>query len=106
VIDAGGRIGRNFAPERQQENVSLFGAWPTMFEARAEGPGGVRLYSEGARERLRGCWRMRGSTGAVTINPRIPIGKRGLHLAVWALEQGFEGRGSRSSPNRTCSATG
>ena len=26
VIDAGGRIGRNFAPERQQENVSLFGA--------------------------------------------------------------------------------
>ncbi|MEM6312002.1 MAG: transcription-repair coupling factor, partial [Pseudomonadota bacterium] len=24
VIDAGGRIGRNFAPERQQENISLF----------------------------------------------------------------------------------
>ena len=26
VIDAGGRIGRDFAPERQQERVSLFGA--------------------------------------------------------------------------------
>ncbi|MCV6586022.1 MAG: transcription-repair coupling factor, partial [Marinibacterium sp.] len=26
VIDAGGRIGRNFAPERQMESVSLFGA--------------------------------------------------------------------------------
>ena len=26
VIDAGGRIGRNFSPERQQENLSLFGA--------------------------------------------------------------------------------
>jgi transcription-repair coupling factor (superfamily II helicase) len=26
VIDAGGRIGRNFAPERQQENISLFSA--------------------------------------------------------------------------------
>ena len=26
VIDAGGRIGRNFAPERQQESISLFGA--------------------------------------------------------------------------------
>jgi len=26
VIDAGGRIGRNFSPERQQENISLFGA--------------------------------------------------------------------------------
>ena len=26
VLDAQGRIGRNFAPERQQESVSLFGA--------------------------------------------------------------------------------
>jgi transcription-repair coupling factor (superfamily II helicase) len=26
VIDCGGRIGRNFAPERQQESISLFGA--------------------------------------------------------------------------------
>ena len=26
VLDAGGRIGRNFAPERQQESISLFGA--------------------------------------------------------------------------------
>ena len=26
VLDSGGRIGRNFAPERQQESISLFGA--------------------------------------------------------------------------------
>ncbi len=26
VLDAGGRAGRNFAPERQAESISLFGA--------------------------------------------------------------------------------
>jgi transcription-repair coupling factor (superfamily II helicase) len=26
VLDAGARIGRSFAPERQQEKISLFGA--------------------------------------------------------------------------------
>ncbi|MEL7398310.1 MAG: transcription-repair coupling factor, partial [Pseudomonadota bacterium] len=34
VIDAGGRVGRNFAPERQQESVSLFGALKAHIEAK------------------------------------------------------------------------
>ena len=55
VIDAGGRIGRNFAPERQQENLSLFGALKTHIEAKmAHGPVLLASYSEGARERLEG----------------------------------------------------
>ena len=34
VIDAGGRIGRDFAPERQQEAISLFGALAAHVAAR------------------------------------------------------------------------
>ena len=39
VLDAGGRLGRNFAPERQQETVSLFGALAThLKEKLQDGP--------------------------------------------------------------------
>ncbi|MEQ9056682.1 MAG: transcription-repair coupling factor, partial [Roseovarius confluentis] len=39
VIDAGGRIGRNFAPERQQEKINLFSVLKDHIDARmAEGP--------------------------------------------------------------------
>jgi transcription-repair coupling factor (superfamily II helicase) len=55
VIDAGGRIGRNFAPERQQENISLFGALADHVRSAArKRPVVVASYSEGARERLKG----------------------------------------------------
>ncbi len=36
VVDAGGRIGRNFSPERQLENVSLFGALADHVKKKAE----------------------------------------------------------------------
>jgi len=55
VIDAGGRVGRNFAPERQQEKVSLFGALKEHINARmGDGSVLVASYSEGARERMEG----------------------------------------------------
>ncbi len=55
VIDAGGRIGRDFAPERQQESVSLFGALADhVREKRKTGNVVVASYSKGARERLEG----------------------------------------------------
>ena len=55
VTDAGGRIGRNFAPERQQESISLFGALASHIKAKMnDGPVVVASYSEGARERLDG----------------------------------------------------
>ncbi|RKT34101.1 transcription-repair coupling factor [Roseovarius halotolerans] len=91
VIDAGGRIGRNFAPERQNESLSLFGALKDHIEARLkDGPVLLASYSEGARERLEGLLEDEGLIGAVTVRDATRIDKRGLHLAVWSLEHGFE----------------
>ncbi|NOC90820.1 transcription-repair coupling factor [Ruegeria sp. HKCCD6604] len=91
VIDAGGRIGRNFAPERQQESISLFGALASHITAKLDkGPVLIASYSEGARERLTGLIEDEGLAEAIPIANGTRIGKRGLHLAVWALEHGFE----------------
>ena len=91
VIDAGGRIGRNFAPERQQESVSLFGALASHISDKlAKGPVLLASYSEGARERLTGLIEDEGLAEAIPVADGTRIGKRGLHLAVWALENGFE----------------
>ena len=91
VIDAGGRIGRNFAPERQMESVGLFRALKTHVEAKLQtGPVLIAAYSEGARERLEGLLEDEELIGAVTVKNAPRIGKTGLHLAVWALEHGFE----------------
>ena len=91
VVDAGGRIGRNFSPERQQENISLFGALASHLKARLQaGPVVVASYSEGARERLTGLIEDEGIAEAIPIRDGTRIGKSGLHLAVWSLEHGFE----------------
>ncbi|WP_170599659.1 transcription-repair coupling factor [Ruegeria arenilitoris] len=91
VIDAGGRIGRNFAPERQQESISLFGALASHIKNKlVKGPVLVASYSEGARERLTGLIEDEGLAEAIPVPDGSRIGKRGLHLAVWALEHGFE----------------
>ena len=92
VIEAGGRIGRNFSPERQQETVSLFKSLSDHIKVSLEaGPVVVASYSEGARERLSGLIEDEGVVGAIPISDFTRIGKHGLHLAVWALEHGFEG---------------
>jgi transcription-repair coupling factor (superfamily II helicase) len=94
VIDAGGRIGRNFSPERQQENISLFGALADHIKARmALGPVIVASYSQGARERLSGLIEDEGLAETIAITDGTRVGKRGLYLAVWALEHGFEAPG-------------
>ncbi len=91
VVDAGGRIGRNFAPERQQEQISLFGALADHIRARLhEGPVVIASYSTGARERLSGLIEDEGLAETIAISDATRIGKRGLHLAVWALEHGFQ----------------
>jgi transcription-repair coupling factor (superfamily II helicase) len=91
VLDAGARIGRNFAPERQQESISLFGALAAHVKAKLEeGPVLIASYSEGARERLTGLIEDEGLAEAIPVPDATRIGKRGLHLAVWALENGFE----------------
>jgi len=94
VIDAGGRIGRNFSPERQMENVSLFGALADHINAKlALGPVVVASYSEGARERLTGLIEDEGLAETTAISDATRVGKAGLFLAVWALEHGFEAPG-------------
>jgi transcription-repair coupling factor (superfamily II helicase) len=92
VVDAGGRIGRNFSPERQQENISLFGALVAHIKEKlADGPVVVASYSAGARERLSGLIEDEGLAETIPVTDATRIGKRGLHLVVWALEHGFEG---------------
>nr|WP_213395045.1 transcription-repair coupling factor [Yoonia sp.] len=94
VIDAGGRMGRSFAPERQQENLSLFGALAAHIKARsATGPVIVASYSDGARERLEGLIEDEGVGETIAISDFSRIGKTGVYLAVWPLDQGFESPG-------------
>ena len=94
VIDAGARDGRNFAPERQQEQISLFGDLADHIRAKLEvGPVIVASYSEGARERLMGLIEDEGLAETIPVSNFARVGKRGLHLAVWALDSGFEADG-------------
>ena len=96
ATDAGGRIGRNFAPERQQDSVRLFSALKDHIEARrATGQVILASYSQGARERLQGLLSDEGLEGGVPIADfrDVPEGRGGVYLAVWALEHGFEGAG-------------
>ncbi|RMF36457.1 MAG: transcription-repair coupling factor [Alphaproteobacteria bacterium] len=91
VIDAGGRVGRNFAPERQSQEAVLFDAVAAHVAERLK-TGAVVLaaYSEGARERLGHILADHGVTGAEPVSRWTGIGERGLYLIVWGLEAGFE----------------
>ena len=92
VTDAGARIGRNFSPERQVENISLFAALADHVRARLnKGPVVIASYSEGARERLSGLIEDEGLAESIAVTDAARIGATGLHLAVWALDTGFEG---------------
>ncbi|MBN2630890.1 MAG: transcription-repair coupling factor [Rhodobacteraceae bacterium] len=92
VLDAGGRQGRSFAPERQVENISLFGAFADHLRAlREDRQVVVASWSEGARERLGGLLQDHGLTGLSHIRDirDVPEGRGGIFLMVWALEAGF-----------------
>ncbi len=91
VLDAGGRIGRNFAPERQQQDVNLFNALSEHIDAlKSKGPVVVASYSEGARERLSGLLEDEGQIGLRQVRDIREV-KDGVNLVVWALEHGFTG---------------
>ncbi|SIT74131.1 transcription-repair coupling factor [Pontibaca methylaminivorans] len=91
VIDAGGRIGRSFAPERQREDVNLFTALARHIRDRLDrGPVIVASWSDGARERLSGLIEDEGLTETIPVPDAGRVGRHGLHLAVWPLETGFE----------------
>ncbi len=93
IVDAGGRIGRSFAPERQQDGVNVFEALVEHTRARAKhGPVVVASYSEGARERLGTLLADHGQEGARQIAAWTDV-KPGVNLLVWGLERGFEAPG-------------
>ncbi len=97
VIDAGGRPGRSFAPERQQagqgEGQNLFDALAAHIRERLRaGPVVIASYSEGARERLEGLLADHGIAAARRV-ARWDEVRAGVNLVVWALEQGFEAPG-------------
>ena len=98
VLDAGGRAGRDFAPERQLENVNIFSVLADHVRAmREENAVVIASYSEGARDRLSGLLVDQGLTGAALVRDVRDLGKddgKGrLHLAVWPLEAGFAAPG-------------
>ena len=95
LVDAGGRVGRSFAPERQQESISLFGALADHVKARAEaGPVVIASFSDGARERLSGLLSDEGLSDLRQVARAADLGPAGsVNLAVWPLEEGFTGGG-------------
>lgn len=97
VLDAGGRVGRNFAPERQSEQLDLFGALAAhLRELRKTHRVVIASFSDGARERLRGLMVDEGVEGAADIArlADLPDKPGALGLTVWPLEEGFVADGS------------
>ncbi|WP_172295095.1 transcription-repair coupling factor [Pseudoruegeria sp. HB172150] len=91
VVDAGGRIGRNFSPERQQESISLFGAVADHVRARMKaGPVVLAAYSEGSAERLGHLLQDHDITGTEHVaRAGELVDLTGPALTVWPLETGF-----------------
>ncbi|MCJ8139669.1 transcription-repair coupling factor [Falsirhodobacter halotolerans] len=95
VVDAGGRIGRSFAPERQQENISLFAALASHVQTlRKTGQVVIASWSEGARERLSGLLDDQDIKSTHVADFRdVPEGKGGVFLMIWPLDAGFTAPG-------------
>ena len=91
AIDAGGRPGRNFGPERKMENIHLFNLLKEYIELKLKkGPVVVSAYSRGSLERLSVLLRDEGIRNIETVSKFSEVGKPRVYLTVWALEQGFE----------------
>lgn len=92
ILDAQGRFGRSFAPERQKENISLFSALDDHIKAlRQDRQVVIASWSDGARERLKGLLHDQGLKTVKEIKDfrEVPEGKGEVFLIVWALEAGF-----------------
>ncbi|WGH79355.1 transcription-repair coupling factor [Jannaschia ovalis] len=92
VIDMQGRVGRNFATERQIEDLNLFQALADYIaEKREEGGVVVASYSGGARERLEGLLQDQGVTGLKAVRRLEEVARGEVGLMIWALDRGFAG---------------
>jgi transcription-repair coupling factor (superfamily II helicase) len=93
ALDMGGRLGRNFAPERQNEETSLFeGLAEHINEKRKKTSVLIATFSEGARERLSGLLSDQGILGISNAKSWLDINQSigALSLVVWPIDQGFE----------------
>lgn len=114
AIDAGGRMGRNFAEERQGPEAALFPALGAHLKSLRDGGKRTILatYSDGARDRLATVLADHGLTDIVLSTnwtnalkgrgavftpeegaasaPASESDKHPIALLVWALESGFE----------------
>ena len=95
-LDMRARIGRNFAPERQNEELGLFEEFAKhIIEKRKTTSVIIASMSLGARERLYGLLQDQGLSGMVNIKSWKDINHAigSISLAVWHLEHGFEAPG-------------
>ena len=95
VVDCGGHVGRNFAPERQDENANVFDAAVAHIKAlRGRGVDVIVAgWSDGSRERLSHVLAEHGLKSlelASSFHQAKTARAGALPLAVIALEQGFE----------------
>ncbi|MDB9892813.1 transcription-repair coupling factor, partial [Amylibacter sp.] len=95
-LDMRARIGRNFAPERQNEELGLFEEFAKhIIEKRKTTSVIIASMSLGARERLYGLLQDQGLSGMVNIKTWKDINHAigSISIAVWHLEHGFEAPG-------------
>ena len=95
VIDCGGRVGRDFAPERADENINVFEAAVAHVRGLREAGKTVVVagWSDGSRERLSHVLAEHGLKSLELVSSYAQVrGARpgALPLAVVALEHGFE----------------
>ena len=91
VLDAKGRLGRQFFVEHKVEKENVFKVLVSHIRDYVNKcPVVLASYSDGARERLSGLISDEGFTEHTLIDSANDIDKTGLYLAVWALEHGFE----------------
>jgi transcription-repair coupling factor (superfamily II helicase) len=95
VIDAGGRTGRNFAPERADENINLFSAVADHVKvlASAKKRAVFAFWSEGSRDRMQHVLSDHGLKDLRSVSNwadvlALPTGAAGL--AVFGIDTGFE----------------
>ncbi len=94
VIDAGGRVGRNFAPERQSDGVNVFEALADHIRDQLKTRSVVvASFSDGARERLSGLLEDQDLHGARDVDDIRALEEGRVHLTVWPLEEGFTALG-------------
>ena len=101
VLDAGGRVGRNFAPERQAESINVFQSLSDHVKVLSKDHRVILAsFSDGSRDRLAGLLVDEGLVGVKPIADirDLPAGPGAVGLAVWPLDEGFVAEGQALGP--------